>query len=105
MNLTMLMIPIKRTLGLRNIYKNVPFSLNLKRRRLKPHPFPVYPGAHTQISIPAASKADLKAKAREAASGFVQYRVFVLDANEEEMREKMPHLMMKMYGEGEGSLG
>ena len=64
-------------------------------------PSPVYVGAHTQISIPAASKADLKAKAREAAAGFVQYRVFVLDANEEEMREDMPHLMMKLYGDGE----
>lgn len=69
----------------------------------KTHTNPDYLGAHTQISIPAASKADLKAKAREAASEFAQYRVFVLDANEREMREKIPHLMMKIYGEGEVS--
>ena len=66
-------------------------------------PFLLNSSTHTEITIPAASKADLKAKAREAAAEFVQYRVFVLDASEDEMREEMPHLMMRMYCEGEGA--
>ncbi len=68
-----------------------------------PRPFLLHSSTHTEITIPAASKADLKAKAREAAAEFVRYRVFVLDASEEEMREEMPHLMMRMYCEGEGA--
>ena len=87
----------------------------------RPHPFPFFhhnsnanhddpqtlpqpqqTQTHTEISIPAASKADLKAKAREAADGFVQYRVFVLDADEDEMRSTMPHMMMRVCKEKEG---
>src|SRR6266545_7009219 len=63
---------------------------------LQTHSHPQQTQTHTEISIPAASKEDLKAKARETADGFVQYRVFVLDADEDEMRSTMPHLMMKI---------
>jgi len=52
------------------------------------------------ISIPPASQEDLKAKLRESAASFVQYRVFVLDAKEDEMRKVFPHLMMKICGAG-----